>query len=167
MTIAIDDTKFRQILDLAYYRQVDPEEIRAIVRIAQLAAAVDLDDDPDERTMLGTLGGKLCALGGLASVPRLARVPIDDEERAFQVAKLSLSLVSPAARDLAFAVAYLVIVADLELAPVEGSLLSQLAYALMIPEPRANQLVQGISQIVTPPEVQTAKRAPRTFAARH
>jgi len=157
MAIEIDDAKFQQILDVTLGGQgLGPWELRTVLLIAQLAAAIDLDDDPDELTTLRTLTSKLCARGGLSPdrIPQLAPIPTDDEERAARVAALVRALPTTAARDLAFALAYLVIVADLELAPIEDSLLQQLRRALTIPGERASELIAAIAAIVTPSEAE-------------
>src|SRR4051812_32573174 len=105
MSIEINDAKFQQILDMTIGdQQLDPREIRAIVQLVQLAASVDLDDDPAERTLVQALTRRLCALGGLDMhrIPPLSPVPTDDEERAAWIAVLTQQLVTSAARDLAF-----------------------------------------------------------------
>jgi hypothetical protein len=155
MSIEIDDARFQQLLDLALVaRGLDPHEVRVVVDIAQLAASIDLDDDPEERTLLHTLTRRLCAWGGISpsSIRPLSPVPTDDEERAARIAVLAQQLVTAGARDLAFAVAYLVIVADLELSPGEGSLLDGLEHELELPRARARELAGTAARIVTPDE---------------
>jgi len=155
MSIEIDDAKFQQILDIAVGNQrIKPEEIRAVVHLAQLAAWIDLEDDPAERALVRALTYRLCTWGDLAmtGIPPLSPVPLDAEERAARIAMLAHQLDTRAARELAFVLAYLVIVVDLELAPVEGDLLEQLQHALAIPPARAGELIDAIAWIVTPIE---------------
>lgn len=160
MAIEIDDAKFQQILDVTLGSQrIGPQEIRTVLVVAQLAAAIDLDDDPAEGALLQTLTSKLCAADGISpdSVPLLSPIPTDDEERAARVASLVQQLPTTGARDLAFALAYLLIVVDLELAPIEDSLLQQLQRALTIPGDRASELIDAIAAIVTPGEAANAR----------
>ena len=155
MTIEIDDPKFQQILDVTVGCQhLGPAEVRTVLQLAQLAAAIDLDDDPAEQSLLGSLTTRLCAAIGVPpdSVPLLSPIPTDDEERAAQIAALVPRLPTTGARDLAFALAYLMIVSDLELAPVEDALMQQLQRALTIPPERASGLIDAIARIVTPGE---------------
>jgi len=155
MSIEIDDAKFQKILDITVGEQrLEPQELRAIVQLVQLAAAIDLDDDPAEPPLVQALTSRLCALGGLATeaIPPLSPIPTDGEERAARIAMLARCLVTSAGRELAFGLAYLVIVVDLELAPVEGDLLEQLQHQLAIPRPRAGDLVEAIARVVTPGE---------------
>ncbi|HEX2692357.1 MAG TPA: hypothetical protein VHN14_37375 [Kofleriaceae bacterium] len=168
MRFDIDDAKFQQILDLTVGPQpIEPRELRAIVQLAQLAAWIDLDDDPAERTLVQALTKRLCAWGGLAmdSITVLSPVPTDDEERTARIAELARQLTTSGARELGFVLAYLVIIVDLELAPVESALLEQFQDGLAIPRARADDLVEAISRIVTPgsaslpdPEVMTGER---------
>ncbi len=153
MTIEIDDAKFQQILGLTVGTQpLGPLEVRTVLQIAQLAADIDLDDDPAELTLLRSLTARLCAATGtvLDRFPLLSPIPTDDEERAWQIAALVRQLPTTGGRDLAFALAYLMIVSDLELAPVEDALLEQLQRALTIPPGRASGLIEGIAELVTP-----------------
>jgi hypothetical protein len=153
MAIKIDDAKFQQILNVTVGDQpISHQEIRAVIQFVQLAASIDLDDDPGERRLVHVLMHRLCAWGGFAvdSVPPLSPVPTDDEERAARIAGLTPLLITHGARDLAFVLAYLVIIVDLELAPIESALLEQLQHELAIPNARAGDLIDAIARIVTP-----------------
>lgn len=153
MAIEIDDTKFQQILDVTVGVQpISPPELRTLLQVVQLAAEIDLDEDPAELTLLRSLTDRLCTATGIAldRFPLLSPIPTDDEERAAQIAALVRQLPTTGARDLAFALAYLMIVSDLELAPVEDALLQQLQRALTIPPERASRLLDAVGRIVTP-----------------
>jgi hypothetical protein len=153
MTLAIDDAKFQQILDVTMGVQpIRPAELQTLLLVVQLAAEIDLDEDPAELTLLRTLTDRLCATTGIAldRFPLLSPIPTDDEERAAQLAALAQRLPTTGTRDLAFALAYLMIVADLELAPIEDALLRQLQRALTIPPERASRLLDAVGRIVTP-----------------
>ncbi len=165
MTIEIDDAKFQQILDLTVGTQeLGPLEVRTVLQIAQLAGDIDLDDDPAELTLLRSLTARLCTATGIVldRFPLLSPIPTDDEERAWQIAALVRQLPTTGARDLAFALAYLMIVSDLELAPVEDALLQQLQRALTIPPGRASGLIERIAQIVTPGAAEASPRVATT-----
>ena len=159
MSIEIDDAKFQQILEITVGdRRLEPRELQAVVQLVELAAAIDLDDDPAERRLVQVLIARLCAWGGLATagIPPVSPIPTDAEERAARLAMLAPRLVTSAARDLAFALAYLVIVVDLELAPVESELIEQLQRELAISRDRAGELADAIAWIVTPEDVPVA-----------
>lgn len=153
MTIAIDDAKFQQILDVTLGTQpLGAAEVQTVLQLARLAAEIDLDDDPAEQVLLRSLTVRLCTATHVAleGLPRPFAVPTDDEERAMQIAALVRRLPTTGARDLAYTLAYLLIVSDLELAPVEDRLLEQLQRALTIPPGRASLLIDAVARIVTP-----------------
>jgi hypothetical protein len=153
MSIALDTSTFGRLLDLVMPgTSPDPTEARAILQIAQLAAGVDLDEDTAEHGLLGALTLQLCAIARIpiSSVGRLSPLPIDAEERHAQLASLASRLVTTRSRELAYIVAYLLIVVDLELAPVETELLEELRRALWIEGRRADILAAAVSELVTP-----------------
>ena len=153
MTIAIDDEKFQQILAVTVGSQrLGPDAARTVLQLARLAAEIDLDDDPAEQALLRSLTMQLCTATGVAlnDLPHRFPVPTDDEERAAQIATLVQQLPTTGTRDLAFALAYLLIVSDLEFAPIEAALLEQLRCALTIPPGRASLLIEAVARIVTP-----------------
>ncbi len=153
MSIELDDRTFGRLLDIVMPgRTPAATETSTILQIAQLAAGVDLDEDVDERGLLGTLTRQLCATAGipLESVRPLSPLPIDAEERTARIASLAAGLATTSARELAYIVAYLLIVSDLELAPVETELLDGLRAALRVEDRRASELAAEVSELVTP-----------------
>src|SRR5215208_3709636 len=116
MSIALDTLTFGRLLDVVMPgTSPSSTETRTILQIAQLAAGIDLDDDDDERGLLGTLTRRLCEIAEIpiSSVPVLSPLPDGPEERNAQLASLANRLVTTPARELAFIVAYLLIVAAL------------------------------------------------------
>lgn len=153
MNIALDTTTFGRLLDIAMLgTSPSPAETRAILQIAQLAAGVDLTDDADEHGLLGSLIYRLCTLAEIpiSSVPVLSPLPIDAEERNALISSLANRVVTTGGRELAYIMAYLLIVSDLELAPVETELLEGLRRALWIQRDRAAELIAEASTLVTP-----------------
>jgi len=153
MSIALDTLTFGRLLDLVMPGTCPSRsEARTILQIAQLAAGIDLDDDAAERSLLGTLTHRLCAVADIpvSSVPVLSPLPGDAEERRMQIGSLANQLATTPARELAFIVAYLLIVVDLELAPVEIELLEELRGALDIERGRATEILVEASELVTP-----------------
>ncbi|HWO20391.1 MAG TPA: hypothetical protein VNO30_16595 [Kofleriaceae bacterium] len=153
MNIALDTLTFGRLLDIALLGACpSPSEIRAILQIAQLAAGVDPTDDTDEHRLLGAVTYRLCTLAQIpiSSVPVLSPLPIDAEERSALISSLAGRVVTTGGRELAFIVAYLLIVSDLELSPVESELLEGLQRALWIDQDRADELLLEASELVTP-----------------
>lgn len=151
--IALTSQTFGRLLDLVMLgASPSAAEARAILQISQLAVGVDLDADEDEDELLSTLRHHLCRLASIpsSSVPVVSPLPGDAEERSAMIRQLAGGVVTTAGRELAFTVSYLLIVADLELAPVEVELLEGLRHALWIDASRAAELLAEASELVTP-----------------
>lgn len=155
MSIDLDDKTFRRLTDAVMpgERLARPEAI-TIALIAQLAAGIDLDDDAAESGLLGAVIRHLCAFAVIprSSVPVLSPRPLpeDPEARSAWVNWLAGQLVTTRARELALVLAHLLIVSDLELAPVESALLEELQRALRVDADRARELIAEVSESVTP-----------------
>jgi hypothetical protein len=145
----IDDAAVTKLLANA---TLSAAEATAIVRIGELAAGVDLDEDDEEYAALDALEGKICALAGVDpdSVPAVSPLPLDDEERRAWCKKLCAPLASMRAKELAYEVAYLVIVSDLQLAREESQLLDDLAAELGLDSDRVGALDAAAGELVTP-----------------
>lgn len=131
------------------------DEAAAVVQIAELAVGVDLEEGAEERALLQQIKRHVCAIGGISpdDVPEVSPLPLDDEERRAWCARLARRLASRGARELAYVLAYLCIAGDLELAPVEGSLIEDLQRALDIDNARADELVEAVAELATPGDV--------------
>jgi hypothetical protein len=152
MSIAIDDAKLHDIIMSTRGCVPTGAEIQAILEAAQVAAAVRPDDDGEENLLLRGVIAQLCASAEIDPrlIRPLSRVPSDAEERAAYLTGLRDRLMSAGARELAFVLSYLVVVADCELAPVEASLLDAMQRELAIPLDRAAALVASTAALVTP-----------------
>jgi hypothetical protein len=152
MSIAIDDAKLHEIVTSTLGSGIRDSEIPAVIEAAQLAASIDLDDGDEEQTLLRVLIARLCAIAGVdaTTIRPLSPVPTDPEERTARLAALRERLSSPGARELAYVLAYLLVVVDHELAPVEMDLLDAMQRELGIPKDRAAELVARTSGLVTP-----------------
>jgi hypothetical protein len=154
----IDATTFRLIGRGLLQREVTrttpltADEAIAIVQLGYLASGADLEDDSDEVALREQIGRHICALAEIAfeSVPSPSPLPIDTEERMAWLAKLGGKLTAPGTRELAYVVVYLLAIGDLELAPVESDLLTDLQRVLAISDERARELVADAAAKVTP-----------------
>lgn len=121
-----------------------------IVAIAQLAIAADRVDDPDEQALFGALVEQLYKHAKVStSAPTLAPVD-DDEQRMEHLRSHAAQLAGKPSAALAFAIAYLLVIADLDLAPEEGDLLDTLREALGLDEDRAEDVTSAVSSVITP-----------------
>ena len=142
-TLGSRDTGYREGAALG------EDEAVALVRIAHLALAADDREDSDEVEVVHELVAQLCVLantGAIAS-PELAH---GDGDRLARIRDLGRQLRATPARELAYALAYLVSIADLELAPAEQALVDTLAPALGLAGERAAELAILAARAVTP-----------------
>lgn len=149
----LDDTTTDRLLEaiLPPGTALTAGDATTILRLGWLAAEIDLREDRDELGVWSSLVRRFSAkTGSPAAVAPVSPVPEGDEERAARIGELAAQLATRAARELAYALAYLLAVADVELAPVEQTFLDQLRRALSIDEARAAALVATAAQIVTP-----------------
>jgi tellurite resistance protein len=154
MSIAVDHSRLRRIIETVLPgATLDRAEATTILQIAQLAAGIELDqardEEPAERAALRAIGQHMCSLVG---VPPEEVLPIpaapDDDIRSAWLSSLAARLETRGARELAFALAFLVSVADLELSPDETSALEDVQRALALDDERATDLVVVLSEIV-------------------
>jgi hypothetical protein len=155
MSLELDDKTFHRLLDVVMPgEQLAPAEAIPIALIAQLAGGIDLKDDDAERGLLDVILGRLCELSTIrrSIIPVLSPRPLpeDGEARRAWVNWLAGQVATPGARELALVLAYLLVVADLELAPVEAQLIEELRGALAIDADRARELIAEVSASVTP-----------------
>jgi hypothetical protein len=131
---------------------LDATQVRAIVRTGYLAAEIDLDEDSDERATLDGIGEQLSRVANLPiePIPLVSPLPLDDEDRRTRIRELAIELTTRGARELAYVVAYLLAVADVELAPAETRFLADLQTTLRIDDDRAADLVATAAMAATP-----------------
>ncbi|HSK01580.1 MAG TPA: hypothetical protein VK932_10085 [Kofleriaceae bacterium] len=150
MSIAVDQTRLRRIVEaLRVGETLDRAGALTILEIAQLAAGVGPEDDPAEHATLQAIAQHVGSLvgtkpGELLAIPQLP----DEDARAGHLALLASQLHTRAARELAYAIAFLVSVADLQLTPAETAALEEFQRALGIDDRRATDLVVLVSEIV-------------------
>jgi hypothetical protein len=165
----LDAVSFRTIAKqlLPARTTLSPDEAIAVVQIAELAAGVDLDEDLEEYTLLQQVKRHVCSIGGISpdDVPEVSPLPMDGEERRAWSIGLATELVNTGARELAYVLAYLVMVGDLALTALESSLMRDLQHALEITNERASLIVQNAAEILTP-GAESEVAAPSDHAAR-
>ncbi len=129
-------------------------QVRSIARIAYLAAEIDLDENVDEWAVLDDLVVRLWQVAGLPREPvepvSPLPLPRDNEERHARVRELTAPLTTRGARELAYAVVYVLVTADIELDRLEARLLDELQQALDIDDVRAADLAAFAAEAITP-----------------
>jgi hypothetical protein len=153
MSIALDQVSLRHVVETVLAgAALDRAAATTILEFAQLAAGVDRDDDPRETAVLQTLAQRFApAIGAkpddVAPIP-----PVPDEDARTQwLNALASQLPTPGARELAYLLAFLVSVADLELTAVERRALEELQRVLGVDHARAAELVVLVTEAVASP----------------
>lgn len=139
--------RIREIVRATYSGKLTEAEAEAIVGLGQLAVDADGREDPDEIAMFFAFGQ---AVNDLAGVKRTPEPSIPDDDEVARMAELARALTSDGARDLAYAMAYVLTVADVDIAPAEDVFIARLQDALGMSDERARQLGSSIAEAVTP-----------------
>jgi len=153
----LDSKAYSQIVnavfgnEVGYRDNVSPlsaDQARAIIGIVRLAAAADRRDDVDERTACETVVHELATRAGIDVPPELDED--DPGEPTAALERYAQPLFRSRAGDLAYALAYVVSVSDIDLAPEEFEFEDDLARLLDISEARCEQLTAVASALLTP-----------------
>ncbi|CAN5896467.1 hypothetical protein BH11MYX3_BH11MYX3_33160 [soil metagenome] len=144
-----DAGRFREAIRSIHPGPLSEPDAEAIMGIAQLAVDADGREDADEIATFFTIGKAVFELAGFADVPTPTFAA--DEEDDERLRALARQLGTPAAKELAYAVAFVMAVSDIDLAPEEGALVEALCQALELNDDRAAELAATVSAAITPP----------------
>jgi hypothetical protein len=121
-------------------------EAAAIIDVARLAASADKRSDVPETTMLLDIMRNVSEMANLLEPP-----PIDAKIDTQRLLDIGVDLVPQAARELAFACAYLVMIQDLELTEEENRMATALGEALVLEPQRSNELAHTMTALARSP----------------
>ncbi len=147
--VQLDDDALRRLLPDG--TDLTAADVETIGRIALLTAEIDFDEDPEESSLLERLNQRLWEVIGAPAKPVavVSPLPLDREERMRWIRELVPRLTSTYARRLAYATAYLVVVVDHEISPIESALLGELQRALGLDDERAERIAELAAEILT------------------
>jgi hypothetical protein len=143
--------KFTQLAQQLGVTKLTPSEAQAIVGLGRLAIDADRTVDGDELDLYDDLGDLVCELAGADAdeiVEAEDRKPRGDDDRRKRLADGVAKLGTPAVSELAYAVAYLLTIADLAIQPDEDAYLSQLQDALQISDDRQAEIAGSVSDAI-------------------
>lgn len=153
----IDASQFGQIVQIvsasfepALQAPVTPAQAELIVAIGQLAVAADQVEHGDERTLFATLAQHVYAQADLVTTPPTYAPMRDDDQRLDQLRSHATQLHGTPAGSLAYVFAYIMTIADLELAPAEGDFIETLRDALALDTDKSDDLIAAVTGILTP-----------------
>jgi hypothetical protein len=123
-------------------------DAETILGLCQLAVDADGREDPDEIAMFFAFGAALYELAGIAGTPTPTFA--SDLEDDHRLQELASQLHEPASRELAYAIAYVLTVADVDVAVEESEFIEKLRSALDLDSDRADELASEIAAAITP-----------------
>ena len=146
MGIAIDQTRLRRITStLLADETLDRSEAVVVLEIVRMAAGVD-GEHPQEHATLQAVSQRLSSLAGL-ELDEASELPRTSGGQ-LHLDLLARALPTTGARELAYALALIVSVADLELVASERSNLQELQRALGVDDRRATDLTVFVVDVV-------------------
>jgi hypothetical protein len=153
--VNIDAAQYKQIANIVYEGKdagLSAAEAELVVAICQLAVAADDVEDADEATLFDSIAAQVYAHAKVATTPP-AFQPVDDvEQRRDLIKSHAAQLAGKPAAALAYALAYILAISDLDLAPEEGEFIEDLGDALGLDGDRADDLIVAVTEIITPAE---------------
>lgn len=145
-----DDSRYRAAIKLIHPGALSEGDAETVCAIAQLTVDADGREDAEEIKKFFALGKAVMAHAGFAETPTPTFADHDEDDERLRA--LAAKLSTPAAKELGYAVAFLMAVADTDLAPEEAALVEALRDALGLSEDRADEIAATVSAAITPPE---------------
>jgi tellurite resistance protein len=150
----IDAEQYAKIVQASFADTPDakltPAHAELVIAIAQLAVAADRVEDPDEQALFASLAQHVYGQAKLKTSPPTLGPVEDEEQRIEHLQSHAAQLRGTPAAALAYSIAYVLTIADLDLAPEEGELLDLLVEALGLDPERADDLTATVAEAITP-----------------
>jgi tellurite resistance protein len=142
--VKVDDTKLREALQSLHQGPLTPTDAAAIIDVARFAASVDGRMDLKEMATVARLSKIIYALTG-TSEPSVPSTPVTKE----WMVEVGKKLTAQSVRELAFAAAYVIVLADGKVTSEETALGAQLTNALRISTARMTVITEMIDGLVS------------------
>lgn len=143
----IEEERLPAVVRALHQGALSVGDAETVVALAQLAVDADGREDPDEIAMFFAFGKSVLGLAGITETPTPTVSGDDEDER---IAELAGRISTPAARELAYTMAYVLTIADYQAAPEENVFMEKLRGALKISTDRAADLAQRVAEAITP-----------------
>jgi hypothetical protein len=144
--MTIDAAQLRTALQAIHPGKLAVADAETVIALAQMAVDADGQEDAEEIKLFFAVGKAVNELAGLTDTPTPTFADDDDD----RIEKLASSLATKEGRELAYAVAHLLSVVDVEISPAEDDLLTTLRGALGLGDERADELAAQLSAAITP-----------------
>jgi len=129
--------------------KLSAEDAETIMALAQMSVDADGQEDADEIKMFFTLGKCVNELAGISGAPTPT---FYDDDDPYRIGTLAKQLLTPSAKELAYAVSHLLSIIDVQIQPDEEDFLERLRDALQLDDDRADELGSQLGAAITPPE---------------
>jgi uncharacterized membrane protein YebE (DUF533 family) len=141
--------KFQELAQQLGVTTLSVEQATAIVGLGRLAIDADRTVDGDELDLYDDIADLVCEMAPGADPDEIVetedRKPRGDDDRKARLVAGAGMLGNPAVKDLAYAVSYLLTIADLAIQPEEDVYLSALQDALGITDDRQSEIAAAVS----------------------
>jgi hypothetical protein len=139
--VKLDDSTLREVLTTIHASWLAPADAEAIVDVARFAASVDARMDISELSAIARLARIVYTMSDQAAPP-VPSAPVPED----WMQEVHKKLTAPSTRELAFAAAYLVVLADGTVGADEGAFGGTLSAALRIAPARAKELTELVGR---------------------
>jgi hypothetical protein len=142
--------RFRTLVK-ALVDTLTPDDAGTIVGISRLAVDADATEDDDELAAYDVVASEICAMGKLdvdAIEEREALKRRGPDDLAQRMMSYSAALSTAGAKELAYACANLLTIADLAIQPAESTFLGELQAALDIDDTREAAVAQLVNDAI-------------------
>ena len=149
----IDTKRFAKMLTELGITTLSKGDAEAIVGIARLAVDADKKEDDDELSLYDVLATEVCKLAGADAAAlqnNEARQPRGADDKEARMLENADRLKAKPQRELAYAVAYMLTIADLDVGRSEDKFLDALFEALGIEDAREEPIVSLINDAIVP-----------------
>ena len=144
--------KFQELAHDLGVTSLTVEQATAIVGLGRLAVDADRTVDGDELDLYDDIADLVCEMAPGADPDEIVetedRKPRGDDDRKARLASGAAQLGSVQVKELAYAVAYLITIADLAIQPDEDAYLSALQDALAISDDRQSEIAATVGDAI-------------------
>ena len=149
----LDPAKLAGLATALGNTKLSAADATAIVSVARLAVDADRSEDSDELELYDLLAEQVCKLAGISadSVQDAEdTAPRGDDDREQRMLARADQLKTKPPRELAYAIAYILTIADLDIAPDEDKFLARLQEAFAIDDDRQGEIAELVNEAIAP-----------------
>jgi hypothetical protein len=140
----LEPAAIRKVVRSCHQGPLAASDAEVILGLCQLAVDADGREDADEIAMFFAFGAALYELAGIAGTPTPFASDLEDDQR---LESLASQLQAGPSRQLAYAIAYVLTVADVNSAPEESEFMDKLMAALRLESDRDSIAAKVVAAI--------------------